>query len=434
MKTNFPIIKLFLRVNKTLADRTHPIMLRCSWKGRKEISTHFSCMPNQWDAKNERLKKNYPNAATVNQLIGKMKADAIERRDRLFATGGTVTPDAILGIGEEKTMNPTSLKTILENCVEERHLGLSSKKHYDHCLHVLQRFFAKEDVDINDITAERLRALMENERNRGRQDSSIMQLFNCLNAAFGYAYEKGIVTSNPLIGLKFRKLLQQKNDSVYIHHTTLKWIKGEVLFFLRKDNSLPLRTRDRFYPVYFYMLMVLLQGLAPMDIALLRKSQVEMKHIGNQWYYAIDTKRSKTGVPVKIRVPKDEYSDLMLQPLSQTKGDYLLPYVTQGMTEVQIHRIVYRELAWMNNRLKWWWQQFNKVIGDKYHTGEVQKIPDDATMYSARHSYAQCYMANGGQPLQLATLMGRSVEGLGVYVKQLSAESDLVQAVSTFTL
>ena len=99
MKTNFPIIKLFLRENKTLADRTHPIMLRCSWKGRKEISTHFSCMSNQWDEKNERLKKSYPNAATVNQIIGQMKASAIERRDRLFATGGTVTPEAILWLG-----------------------------------------------------------------------------------------------------------------------------------------------------------------------------------------------------------------------------------------------------------------------------------------------------------------------------------------------
>lgn len=79
MKTNFPIIKLFLRENKTLSDGTHPIMLRCSWKGRKEISTHFSCTASQWDEKNERLKKNCPNFATVNQIIGKMKASAIER-------------------------------------------------------------------------------------------------------------------------------------------------------------------------------------------------------------------------------------------------------------------------------------------------------------------------------------------------------------------
>lgn len=434
MKTNFPIIKLFLRENKTLSDGTHPIMLRCSWKGRKEISTHFSCTASQWDEKNERLKKNCPNFATVNQIIGKMKADAIERRDHLIASGATVTPEAILSPSEEKISAPTALKTILENCVKERHLGLSSKKHYDHCLHVLQRFYGKEDVDINDITAERLIALLANERERGRQDSSIMQLFNCLNASFGYAVEKGIITSNPFVGLKFKKMLQQKNDSVYIHHSALRFIKGEVLFFLRRDNSLPLRTRDRFYPVYFYMLMVLLQGLAPMDIALLKKSQVEMKRIGNQWYYAIDTKRQKTGVPVKIRILKSEYSDLMLQPLNQTAGEYLLPYIQPSMTEVQIHRIVYRELACMNVRLKWWWQRFNKLIGDKYHTGEVQKIPDDATMYSARHSYAMAYMANGGNPIQLATLLGRSVEGLGVYVKQLSAESDLVQAVSTLTL
>ena len=50
--------------------------------------------------------------------------------------------------------------------------------------------------------------------------------------------------------------------------------------------------------------------------------------------------------------------------------------------------------------------------------------------YSYRHSFATAYMAKGGNPMALATLMGRSVNTLSVYVQQLSEQDELVEAVS----
>lgn len=52
------------------------------------------------------------------------------------------------------------------------------------------------------------------------------------------------------------------------------------------------------------------------------------------------------------------------------------------------------------------------------------------TYYTARHAYAMMYMMKGGSPMNLATLLGRSSSTLAQYIKELSEESDLVEAVS----
>ena len=156
-----------------------------------------------------------------------------------------------------------------------------------------------------------------------------------------------------------------------------------------------------------------------------------MRHINGKTYFAIDTKRSKTGVPVRIRIAKDDYSNAMLLPLLKHDSEYLLPYFSGNPSEAEIHKVLNREQHYINNCLRWWWQRLNRAIGSKI--GAV-KFPEEATLYSARHSFAQLYLSQGGNPLQLATLLGRSVNGISVYVKLLTNESDLAEAVDMLTL
>ena len=433
MKTSYPIIKLCLRTNKILADGTHPIMLRCSWHGRKEVATHFSCMSNQLDEKNERLKKNYPNFATINQILGKQKASAIERRDHLIASGGTITPEAILSPSEEEINTPTALKSLMEEYVKEKHLGVNTTKHYIHALGVLRRFFVKAEIDINDITSERIRSLIEFEKQRGIKDSSIGQTLNSINALCTYAVEKGLINVNPFTSVKYNRTLNTSNESVYLHHTTLSFIKNELTTMLKYTPDLPLHPKSRAYPLYMFMLSVLFQGLAPVDMVILKKNQVQMKHIGSDWYYYISTKRRKTDIGVRILVKQDDYSKAMIEPLAKSSGEYLLPILSVAPTDRELAKVLNTYLQFANRCLKWWWQKLNRVIGGM-RRHQIEKIPEEATLYSARHSYAQCFMSKGGNPLQLATLMGRSINGIGAYVKQLSSDIDLVEAVSNLEL
>ena len=69
MKISVARIRLYLKEGKTLADGTHPIMLMCSFNGRKEISTGYSCTSRYWDKKSECIKRGYPNFVAINQYI-----------------------------------------------------------------------------------------------------------------------------------------------------------------------------------------------------------------------------------------------------------------------------------------------------------------------------------------------------------------------------
>ena len=433
MKTSIAIVRLTLRKNKTLADGTHPIMLKVSFHGSKEKATGFSCTPSQWDDKNERLKKTYPNAATVNQIIGKMKSQALERRDYLEAAGSPYTASDVLSFAEGKTEAPEGLKRVVEDYINERHLRLTTSRRYGSMVSALKRYYGME-VELSDITQERLRAFVVFERERGQKDSSIVQTLNSLNSTLGYAVSKGLIKTNPFTGFSYKKGMLRPDRNVYIHHTTLSILKKHMktILDLDLDKGLPLQIRNRDYPLYFFMLSVLFQGLAPIDMFLLKKSDVEIKRIRGQFYYSIDTARRKTNVSVRIRIPKDDYSDAMLAPLlANTDTDFLLPYLAGKPSEAEVQKTLNRELHFINRTLRWHWQQINRTIGDR---PGVIKIPEDATIYAARHSFAMAYMSQGGSPLALATLLGRSVNTIAVYVKGLNAEEDLADAVDVLDL
>ena len=81
MKVSIAVIKLVLRTNKTLADGSHPIMLRVSFNGMKERSTGYSCLEKYWSKKSEMVKKGYPNFVMVNAELKRMKDEAIAKRN-----------------------------------------------------------------------------------------------------------------------------------------------------------------------------------------------------------------------------------------------------------------------------------------------------------------------------------------------------------------
>ena len=87
---------------------------------------------------------------------------------------------------------------------------------------------------------------------------------------------------------------------------------------------------------------------------------------------------------------------------------------------------------WLNPKLGDWWREINQIIIQKNVTEgtDIPLIDEGCTYYSYRHSFAQTYMQRGGYPMALATLLGRSVNTLSVYLESLSENDDLVEAVS----
>ncbi len=169
---------------------------------------------------------------------------------------------------------------------------------------------------------------------------------------------------------------------------------------------------------------------------MLKKSDFEVKQIGDEDWYCIDTSRMKTGVGVKIRIKVHTiYSQVMIGRMLMEGDEWFLPIMhgLKGDDETKCKMRMKSIFSyWLNPKLGDWWRELNQVIIQK-NVDEDLKLPliqEDCTYYSYRHSWAQAYLQNGGSVLALATLLGRSINSISTYVQQLSEEDDLVEAVS----
>ena len=101
MKVSIARIRLYLKEGKTLANGCHPIMLMCSYHGRKEISTGYCCKSKDWDKKNECLKSSCPNFSIINRHLKELKDGIILKRDEYIASGVVYTPSMLLDRSDE---------------------------------------------------------------------------------------------------------------------------------------------------------------------------------------------------------------------------------------------------------------------------------------------------------------------------------------------
>jgi hypothetical protein len=167
------------------------------------------------------------------------------------------------------------------------------------------------------------------------------------------------------------------------------------------------------------------------------KSDIDVKTINGSDYYCWDGKRSKTMKAVKVRIPcHTVYTEVMVKTMLMfNQGEWLLPVLNGLSIETnensRKHRIS-NTLGVLSPKLKEWFQRVNEEVVKRNVNdgGDIPLIDMKCTFYSSRHSFAMMYMMKGGSPMNLATLLGRSPNTLSQYIKELSEEGDLVEAVS----
>lgn len=442
MKTTTATIKLLLRTSKVLSDGSHPIYLRCNWNGMKEISTGYSCTVKHWDKKNECIKKGYPNYASVNQLIQQMKNDAIERRNQFELNGITYTPAMILKQKEVVKVNPSNI----EGLIKRYTVGLSAGtcKVWKSFWNSFKSF--SKITDINEVDVDLIKNYGIHLSKTGMKDSTIKMTLSKLAALCRYAVEQGIIKESPFKQFNYGKVYKVTSSNVFIHHRTIEVMKemflndviemnGELWHY--KDGVVDqlLDRTSKLFARYFWLCGVLFQGLAPIDLCQLKVKDLDIRNINGVEYYCWDGKRQKTKMPVKIRIKTyGIYSQVMVKTMLMFhRSEYLLP-ILDGVENDGV-KITKRVNNWISNHIdkfRDWLKQVNYEIINRNvaNNDDIPLAPVDASFYSYRHSYAQMYLANGGSPLALATLLGRSVDTISTYIEQLSEDSDLAKAAS----
>ena len=430
MKVYTASINLTLRTTKTLSDGTHPIMLRAAWNGTKEVSTHFSCNEKDWDKKSQCLKKTFPNYAAINGILHHLKAEAIERRTRFEASGEPYTAAMILAPSDKEIVPLKRYNEVMEAMIEDNHLSYNTARRHRSTASKLEAFVG-HTVECAELRETDFRRFADRQKKDGLSDGTIRANLSCIQAVLSYAVEKKVITVNPLMNWNYAKKLRTPIKNGYIHYTTLAFMKKYMKSILKENENIMFDKKDKHYPLWLFMTCILMQGLAPVDMFKLERSQMTVKHINGRNYYAIDTKRSKTSVPVKIRILQDDYSDAMIRPLMHINRSHWLIPLLDGIDANDEKKIMNRisyELSEVNKGLKLCFGEINMEIQSRHL--KVPHIDDGLSFYAARHSYAMAFMSQGGSPIALATLLGRSVDSLSAYVEQLTAEEDLVNAVS----
>ena len=443
MKVTSASIKLLLRTSKVLADGSNPIYLRVCLNGMKEVSTGYSCIPRFWDKRNECIKRGYPNYQSINAILQKMKNDAIDRKNNFELKCIAYTPSMILE--KEVVFQPSDddFKGLMDKYTVS--LSPTTRKVWKS---FYNSFISYKKIEkIQEVTLEVVKGYAKHLEDSGMKESTIKMTLSKLAALCKFAVEEGIVKDNPFKRFNLNKKYKTSAKSVYIHHRSIEVMKEMFLNDVIVQNGkmwhyrdgIPEKLVDRtsdLFARYFWLCGLLFQGLAPVDLCQLKVSDLEVKDIDGVSYYCWDGKRQKTKMAVKIRIKAHStYTNVMVKTfLMYRSGNmYFLP-ILDGVENDKLK--IYKKVSnWLSNHISKF-REWIKVVNAEIikrnveNKDDIPLIPEDVSYYSYRHSYAQMYLSKGGSPLALATLLGRSVDTISTYIKELEEESDLVGAVS----
>lgn len=440
-KVSVARIRLYLKEGKTLSDGNHPIMLMCSFNGRKEISTGYTCSIRYWDKGGECVKKGFPNWVMINHEINKLKNEAIERRNEYERLGEVYTPQMILCPRKQLSAVTNDLKGLIQRYIDEKGLESKTIEKWWIVYRNVTKYYGRE-VIINEIDESFCRKYGRWLEDGGYHHGSIRSYLAKVGAICHYAIGLGLMSKHPFDNWAYHKDYRDSKSELYIHSRTLdvmmEMFLDEMIVrngkrWTYKDGVLDslMDIHSELYAHYLYIISYYLCGISPVDISLLKKKDLKVIQIRNINCYAIDGRRSKTGQLFKIRVKQNcvESQVLINTMLMFNDGEYFLPTLN-GYVGKDIKKRVNNVYTYHGEHLVSWFQKVNEEIARRNvandHKDDIDFIDLDCRYYSARHSYimAQIQKPNVNL-LKIATATGKSVSTIHQYVSLLG-DLDLI--------
>ena len=440
MKVSIARIRLYLKEGKTLADGSHPIMLMCSFNGRKEVSTGYSCDVRHWDKKSEMVKKGYPNFVMVNAQLKSLKDAAIAKRDSYIASGEVYTPQMILAKEEVRTAVTNDFRGLIERYISEKGLEDKTIEKWNIVKRSVIRF-AGRDILINEVDESFCRRYGRWLEDKGMAAGSIRSYLGKIGALCHFAIEKDLLDSYPFESWKYHKDYREGKSELYIHHRSMEVMMDMFLDeVIIREGERRWSYRDgiekewfdihsELYAHYLYVIGYYLKGIAPVDLSMLKKSDIKTVMLKNINCYAIDGHRNKTGMLYKIRVKQNCLLSgvLVRSALMFSPGEHFLPTL-EGYEGKDAKKRVNNLYTYHGEHLVNWFQRVNEEIARRnvMNNDDIPLIDLSCRYYSYRHSYI---MSEIQKPtvnlLALAQSVGKSSHTLHQYISLLG-DVDLI--------
>ena len=402
-------ISIILYKSKTLADGSHPLMVRISQlKAKKYLSTGLSCPANLWDFDKHTPKRSHPDRKLLEAILAQKKATYHTKLLELESEQKSLSLQQLVQAIEEPKQSSQELFPFLtevcENLVQSGKIGRA--RLYKRLLTSLKEFTGSKQLCFNDIDVPFLNRYEAFLYKQGLVENSIGTYFQVLRALLNKAIQAKCMKKehypfdNYSLG-KFSTLTQKRAMS----REDLQQI---IALPLAADSKLQV-ARDYFLFSYYG------QGMNFRDMATLKWKQV----IKDRVIYT----RLKTGkmMQFKLLAPALEILEKYKRAVSGEKDDFVFPILNKSehTTPQQISNRINRVLRGVNASLK--------------ELAEAAKVPVHLTTYVARHTYATVLKQSGISTGVISEALGHKGEKITqTYLKNFSNE--VIDEANSFLL
>lgn len=415
MKTATARISLVLWKSKTLKDGTSPIMLAVRFNGQKLVSTHFSCLERHWDSRNECLKRTFPNHAAINAILNDIKTKAVAAKLNFESKGIIYTPSMIADSLKEEQVKANELeyRTVMERLSKDTRLKYATVISHQTAFNSISNFIGKTDFLVTELTDDIIINWSRDVFSRSGKTGTVLTYLAKIAAVVHHANDCGLCNINLNRSLNWVR----NNYKKTVVHKSLDEMQIMMLrqYYLTMDKTNINKFCSAPFALGFYLLGFQMFGLAPIDIALLKTSNIEEVDVSGVIFFKISTRRSKTNVPVEVLLMKEHDNShllhVMLESASERNG-LVFPILEGCTTDKEIRN---RMVTYSNKASK-----HLKKIAEKLGIPRF-------TSYSYRHTFASLALKRN-MPIDLiASGMGRDVANIGVYLKNLNTTEEKVK-------
>jgi len=369
MKTTQPQVSLRVEESKKRkSDGLSPLYIIVSWKGRVKEATGIYIQPEE--LKNNIIKGNI----RANELLQKRLQEIDDNIKCLQATRQPFTASQVL----EKQQARMTILSVARRIQEVKHLKDSTMVNYAQAHRHLLLYFG-QDYDLQDITLAQIqgfaRILAKNHK-----PTAVCGILNVIKSTYTFAHE--------YMGMPRQGVMDwhHKRDG-YAPAKSPKAVTADqvdelIILATYNPPDKHLQEAARIWLSGFYF-----GGLALCDLMRVDWEEVSrsVKCIDNQPVISFEVYRSKTQQLAKVVTPSTELTRALL---------FFLVSKPWGKRTTQQYS------EFINNQLK--------------------KLSTPITYYACRHTFCTQLVESQANISDIATMMGRSVNGIATYIKQVT--------------
>lgn len=376
-------VKTILFKSKKLKSGKHPITLYIYEDKKHYVSLGESCLPEEWDEKQGRFRRNYPNYKTKNLILRQQELKASEIIDDFIRHGQRFNIDEFKLRFSGKEIQEKTFYEFFEEMIEEKNsLGkVGTMMAYKDAYSTIKKF-KKGNIKFSEINYALLKGLEVHLFKKGCMGGGIGARMRAIRAVYYEGIRRGLVSRelNPFSttmnkqGYSMSKLKSNPNPRALSTEDLEKFKKFDCITHAEHSRT------HKFFMFSFYMF-----GMNFADICRLTKSNL---HNGRLIYT-----RQKTGKSFNLNISKDAQE--IIDSFS-SEGDYLFPIYNENIHKTNMQK---------KNRSMKVLKQTNRGLKE---IAKLLKIETHITFYTARHTSATTLKRKGVSTEIISEALGHS--------------------------